>query len=309
MVIGRCPLFLAIAIGLGGCNAQPTQENKDDANTSLTERTDFSLSAAETDNFQDYPSGYLEMKEAAGITRVSYGNFVIDDRSTDYVTLYSHFLLLDCMENDDDEPSDKWREDPLEQLAKRVVGFTRGLEDVGYWKEVFQTPINEYEGRQLRILTQAISSVPEPQLADGEARSDVREERELQRLVDSFEVNRKRFQPEMPSIKGNEGCGGGETPYQFRAIPSGATVWIASSFSFALCKARKMNPWDYEVCDRWTEVSDGRPRYLSGRFVYNARWPDGSTGRGVRDLTGGGSEVDSEYNPVPKTVIVRPSLK
>lgn len=257
-----------------------------------------------------YPPDYLAMKTAAAVTSVSYGNLQPDERSTDNVALYSSYSLFDCAETDDAEPNPKWRADPLEELAKRVVGFANGLKSAGYSAQLYEAPVAEYERRQLSILAKGTASTPEPELTPSEWRPETRADRELQHLVELLERRRVQLEPEMPHIEGETGCGGGETPYQFRSIPAQASIWVASSFSFALCAARKVDPWNHEACDRWTEVGDGRARFLSGRFKYDARWPDGRIARGVRDLTDADAgEMDDDYQPIAKTVIIRPSAK
>ena len=302
--------FLAIIGLLFGCSEQSPKHEAITTETPKTGRLITPPVVARKLQEDLYPPDYLAMKTAAVVTSVSYGNLQLDERSTDSVALYSSYSLFDCAETDDAEPNPKWRTDPLEELAKRVVGFASGLKTAGYSAQLYETSVAEYERRQLLIIAKGTMSVPEPELALSEWRPETRADRELQHLVESLERRRVQLEPEMPHIEGETGCGGGETPYRFRSIPAQASIWVASSFSFALCTARKVDPWDHDACDRWTEVGDGRARFLSGRFKYDARWPDGRIARGVRDLTDSDpGEMDDNYQPIPKAVIIRPTIK
>lgn len=69
----------------------------------------------------------------------------------------------------------------------------------------------------------------------------------------------------------------------FATSPPNAEVWLVSAFAFRVCQRKNADPWDRMGC-RWTEVQTGANKPLSGRFIYQVRWPDGTVRKGVRDI-------------------------
>ena len=68
-----------------------------------------------------------------------------------------------------------------------------------------------------------------------------------------------------------------------RTSPPGAEVLLISGFSFKVCTRRQPDPWDRFAC-KWNEVETGIGRPLSGRYVYQVRWPDGTLRKGSREI-------------------------
>ncbi|WP_428679315.1 hypothetical protein [Sphingopyxis sp.] len=69
----------------------------------------------------------------------------------------------------------------------------------------------------------------------------------------------------------------------FVTSPPNAEVWLVSAFAFRVCQRKKTDPWDRMGC-RWTEIQTGANKPLSGRFIYQVRWPDGTVRKGARDI-------------------------
>jgi hypothetical protein len=65
--------------------------------------------------------------------------------------------------------------------------------------------------------------------------------------------------------------------------PTGGEVLLVSAFAFKLCSLKQRDAWDRFKC-RWNEIETGVPKPLSGRFVYQVRWPDGTVRKGTREI-------------------------
>lgn len=65
--------------------------------------------------------------------------------------------------------------------------------------------------------------------------------------------------------------------------PPGAEVLLINGFSFKVCTRKQPDPWDRFAC-KWNEVETGIGRPLSGRYVYQVRWPDGTLRKGTREI-------------------------
>lgn len=72
--------------------------------------------------------------------------------------------------------------------------------------------------------------------------------------------------------------------------PPGGEVLLTTAFAFKLCTRKKVDIWDRFAC-KWNEVETGVERPLSGRYVYQVKWPDGTVRKGTRDIV---PEYDSD---------------
>ena len=72
----------------------------------------------------------------------------------------------------------------------------------------------------------------------------------------------------------------------FRVTGGPASIYLISRFSFQVCRARDIDPWNREEC-RWNEFETGRSQRLNGRFVYQVVWNDGTERRGTRIIDDG----------------------
>jgi hypothetical protein len=69
----------------------------------------------------------------------------------------------------------------------------------------------------------------------------------------------------------------------FGTQPATGTVLMISAFAFKLCVRKQPDPWDQLAC-RWNEIETGVAKSMSGRFVYQVRWPDGVERKGTREI-------------------------
>jgi hypothetical protein len=118
------------------------------------------------------------------------------------------------------------------------------------------------------------------------------------KLALEMERRRARLQPGKPRIFVEGGCGAGESEFVIRTVPANGKVWIANAFAFHVCMTKVRDPWDLRAC-RWTEVDPDNATMASGRYMYQARWPDGKTARGARVFEG---EYDSD---APTRITIR----
>ena len=68
--------------------------------------------------------------------------------------------------------------------------------------------------------------------------------------------------------------------------PPNGEVLLASVFAFKLCARKKIDMWNRFAC-KWTEIETGVATRLSGRYVYQVKWPDGTVRKGTRDVSPG----------------------
>lgn len=69
----------------------------------------------------------------------------------------------------------------------------------------------------------------------------------------------------------------------FATEPGAGEVLMISAFAFKVCVRKQPNPWDRFAC-RWNEIETGIARPMSGRFVYQVTWPDGTVRKGTREI-------------------------
>ena len=65
--------------------------------------------------------------------------------------------------------------------------------------------------------------------------------------------------------------------------PPAGEVLIINAFAFKVCVRKHPDPWDRFQC-KWNEIETGVAKPLSGRFVYQVRWPDGTVRKGTREI-------------------------
>lgn len=104
-------------------------------------------------------------------------------------------------------------------------------------------------------------------------------------LAEAVEANRMRFAPKLPKVLADGGCGAGEGgPVIVKTVPPEGEVLLINAFAFKVCTRKQPNPWDRFAC-KWNEVETGVEKQLSGRYVYQVKWPDGSVRKGTREIT------------------------
>lgn len=103
-------------------------------------------------------------------------------------------------------------------------------------------------------------------------------------LATALETNRMRLAPKLPRVVADGGCGAGEGgPVTVKTSPPGGEVLLVNAFAFKVCTRKAANPWDRFAC-KWNEIETGVAKPLSGRYVYQVKWPDGTVRKGTRDI-------------------------
>ena len=116
------------------------------------------------------------------------------------------------------------------------------------------------------------------------------------RLAQAVEANRARLAPKLPKVVADGGCGAGEgNPVIVRTSPPQGEVLMINAFAFKVCTRKKPDPWDRFAC-KWNEIETGVDQTLSGRYVYQVKWPDGTVRRGTR-------EIVPSYDDEPKVTV------
>jgi hypothetical protein len=106
-------------------------------------------------------------------------------------------------------------------------------------------------------------------------------------LANGLEANRLRLAPKLPKIVVEGGCGAGEgAPIIVKTSPPGGEVLLVNAFAFKVCTRKTPDPWDRFKC-KWNEIETGVEKPLSGRYVYQVKWPDGAVRKGTRDIIAG----------------------
>lgn len=103
-------------------------------------------------------------------------------------------------------------------------------------------------------------------------------------LAQAVEANRQRLAPKLPKVLADGGCGAGEgSAIIVKTVPPQGEVLLINAFAFKVCTRKKPDPWDRFAC-KWTEIETGIEKQLSGRYVYQVKWPDGTVRKGTRDI-------------------------
>lgn len=103
-------------------------------------------------------------------------------------------------------------------------------------------------------------------------------------LAEAVEANRQRLAPKLPKVLADGGCGAGEgSAVIVKTSPPKGEVLLINAFAFKVCTRKQPDPWDRFAC-KWTEIETGVEKQLSGRYVYQVRWPDGVVRKGTREI-------------------------
>lgn len=165
-------------------------------------------------------------------------------------------------------------------------------------------------GAELRRMNYPASLYAEPLLAferdrlaaaDGQSVDDP-----YSTLADALEAARARLEPGLSSVFAFDECtpppGAAPPPrpttspkptaaitpraapgVTFATQPPAGEVLMINAFAFKVCVRKQPNPWDRFAC-RWNEIETGIARPMSGRFVYQVTWPDGTVRKGTREI-------------------------
>lgn len=269
-----------------------------DTDDALTEITGEGLDAiaARIPERDWYPEGYHDIRVAAEAdylaaeeARIAQFVATTGEPVSAYYGDWDQVNLGDC---DSDDLGEAPEDDPsymaLVYLAKDMAQFRFRLEREGYPADLLDTALEAYE--RWRLADIAIdASGRDPSTVDYAQEFGVTgydpDNYALGVLLDTLNAARTGEYADLPEAIMADGCGGEGFPVIVRTAPGGGQVWVMSAFAFRVCSRREDDPWDKMAC-RWNEVETGSPAALGGRYVYEVRWPDGTTRRGTREIRG-----------------------
>jgi hypothetical protein len=160
--------------------------------------------------------------------------------------------------------------DDLAALAGTIVAWQNDFTHLGYPKAFWENLINEYERSTLAGLSKV----------DTLGRDQVQLDEVADRLVIMLSHYRHRFNPSLPYLTRDTGCGAGDQIVTILAEPKDGRVYLISEFFYELCKAQGIDPFDTDRCSQWEEVVNQGIAFVAGRYYYLARWPDGAIRKG-----------------------------
>lgn len=186
------------------------------------------------------------------------------------------------------------------RLAVDVSRIRSELERLGYPLAVYADPLAKYEKRLAEeaarrsddeVLVDAgmapADDVPVADDAPADEAETSWEESAEYILAAEIEANRARLAPKLAKVVVEGGCGAGEgAPIIVKTSPPGGEVLLVNAFAFKVCTRKTPDPWDRFKC-KWNEIETGVEKPLSGRFVYQVKWPDGVVRKGTREFIAG----------------------
>jgi hypothetical protein len=169
----------------------------------------------------------------------------------------------------------------FEMLADNANGYERQFLASGYSREVFAAPLLDYERRLIQLILQTPLGPTDADayLRDAYQRLDAAEAEITAALAKAVEARRARLQPDQPPVLNEGECGAGESSVLIRPRPAGGRIWIIRVHSFYRCALRTRTPWNLDSC-RWQETNARVPIQVSGRYFYQAQWPNRPPTRG-----------------------------
>ena len=225
-----------------------------------------------------YPPGYRDLRIAAA------GEVATFPREPIKVKQGAEYNLASCGERHPDRIFDDPVANEQARLALEVSRLRAELKGLGYPAEVYEQPLLDYERARLTAGTTG----------------------SIESLAAELEARRQRtqagkpivYQPCSPPRAGATGFGALLVPVRMRergdedvaivTSPPNGRLWLINGFAFRLCERKTANPWDHLACG-WNEYTASDGAHLSGRYIYEVRWPDGTVRRGARIL-----EFDSD---------------
>ncbi len=226
-----------------------------------------------------YPKGYRDFRIAAADEIATFPR--------------ESWTLMQRAEYDLGLCDDKYRDraGQYAELALEVARLGSEMKRLGYPAGVFEQPLLDYERDGLASLK--LPAAAQEAAAAGSSAPD-----RLSALAAQMESRRQRAQTGMPIVY--RGCSSASVAVaasrrrRFGALrgspgvaiemsPPGGHLWLLNGFAFRVCERKSGNPWDHIACG-WNEYSAGAGAQVSGRYIYEARWPDGTVRRGARIL-------------------------
>lgn len=257
-----------------------------------------------------YPEGYHDLRIAAALHAETFArpasHMVFEDFDDPQAKTYD---LLDCDLFDDVPEGLDEEEAERAQLALDIAQMRRDFATLGYPREVYDQPLLDYERwaltgfqpvwseRLVALLAAYPDGPPEEFLGPGQTEQEIADLEllingdMLTALKNEFEVRRQRLSPELPRIVASGGCGAGESEFEIRMVPANGELWLINAFAFRVCERKVADPWNHQACS-WSQYGEGDNTFASGRYMYEARWPNGTVKRGARVLEGSFEEEE-----------------
>lgn len=177
--------------------------------------------------------------------------------------------LMDCSSGDSylgPEGNISSRTRQRANLAYEVVRLKRLIARLGYPESVWRP---------------ALLAIEE----EGQDAFSPHEGGHLQELSETLDAYRRRSAPALPKTGVVGGCGEGEVGVRIATRPRNGRVRLIPVFFYKLCQVQKIDPDDPRRCDHWRESAEGALLDLSGDYVYQASWVDGTRHSGRLSLT------------------------
>ena len=236
-----------------------------------------------------YPEGYYDVRIAAEADE-SERKRAANERIFDWGDgLGKRFDVLDCSA----EAQNAAEVDPVtarygfaaSETARLRADFIRLKLPAAAYSE----PLLAFEKAEIAAASQwteeqVMSGMTFDEEAEPEYSEDGQPVDSYYRLAEAVEANRQRLAPRAPRIVVEGGCGAGDgAPVVVRTAPAGGEVLLVNAFAFKVCTRKTPDPWDRFAC-KWNEIETGVERQLSGRYVYQVKWPDGTRRTGTREI-------------------------
>ena len=238
-----------------------------------------------------YPPGYRDLRIAAAETMRLFprysGSVLTPDnggKTYDVVDCMLDYDLPRAVEN-----VEGWRE----LLALDVARMRSELHMLGYSPQIYDQALLDHERASLAYFARV---KPRPEWTEGDNAADAAEQPAVEEegayydsawgheaLAETMEAKRKQLQPRKPRIVYERSCGGGQSEFSVVLSPANGRLWLINAFAFKVCERKVADPWDHRVCD-WNEFATGETSPFSGRYMYEARWPNGAVRRGAKLL-------------------------
>jgi hypothetical protein len=144
-------------------------------------------------------------------------------------------------------------------LAEKSVVWRNDLRKLGIPEKVWEPLIGEYENLWFKHR--------------GESELDG----QTNKIAAALNKYKQQSDTSLPTfIVGDCAAGAGAVDVRIELQPPEGQIYLIPVFLYKLCEAQHLDPADPRSCDRWTEVIHGTASYVSGDYVYLARWADGS---------------------------------
>lgn len=248
-----------------------------------------------------YPPGYRDLLIAAASEVATFPrNLLVVKQGAEY-------NLTTCDDQHPDRVFDAVEEQARAGLALEVSRIGFELKGLGYPADIYERPLRDYE----RELLAAAGSGTARSAFEAQLNFEQRHDTALAQLAAELERRRQGAQSGRPivvqscpsppvTINWDGGLPprvperGGEDVAIVISPPSGR-LWLINGFAFRLCERKQRDPWNHVACG-WSEYLTDDGAHLSGRYIYEVRWPDGTVQRGARIL---------EFDPSDRSQVIR----